>query len=98
MSASPARTASAADARPHRLRAVAVTIYATFAILGLAIPGAWVGALREASSTPLTRALLAVGEPLLSAIDAIGLTTPYRIAKERFREISCGPPDSGNPC
>ena len=84
--------------RPHSLRAAAVTLYATLLLLGLAIPGSVVGALRERPPGPVTDAALAVAEPIQAGLERLGIPAVYSALKERFRGLSCGAPESGNPC
>lgn len=86
----------AAVGRP--LRSAAVTIYGTLILLGLAIPGSVVGALQDGSPSPVKDAALAVAVRIQSAMEATGLPAVYEAAKARFRAISCGGPDSSNPC
>lgn len=86
------------ERRPHALRAATVTIYATLALLALAIPGSIVGALRERPPGPFTNAALAVAEPVQAGLDRLGIPGLYAALKERFRALSCGAPESGNPC
>ena len=84
--------------RPARLRTIALTLYGTLLLVGLAIPDAIVSALREARPNPATVALLSVAEPVAGAIEATGVPRLYRAARGRFRQLACGGPDSENPC
>lgn len=84
--------------RRHALRAASVTVYATLLLLALAIPGSVVGTLRERPPGPFTNAALAVAEPIQAGLERLGIPAIYATLKERFRGISCGSPESGNPC
>lgn len=92
----PPRAPAATRVRP--LGAASVTIYATLICLGLAIPGSIVGALRDAPPSTLTAAALSLATRLEAGLEATGFPALYRAAKERFRQVSCGAPDSANPC
>lgn len=95
-SVAPSRGTTARRILP--LRAAAITIYASFLLLALTIPGSIVGALRAAPRTFLTEALLVGAERVEAALDSLGVPAPYRIAKEYFREAACAGPETGNPC
>lgn len=94
----PARERIDTTARLRPLAAASVTIYATLLCLVLTTPGSVVGALRDASPNPVTIRLLALATAIETRLDGTGLPPLYRAAKERFRQISCGAPDSANPC
>lgn len=94
----PAGERMGTTARLRPLGATSVTIYATLLCLALAIPGSVVGALRDASPNPVTTRLLALATAIETGLDGTGLPPLYRAARERFRQISCGAPDSANPC
>ncbi|MDB5589847.1 hypothetical protein [Enterovirga sp.] len=91
-------TIPVARPRPHALRQAAVTIYVTLLLLGLLIPGSIVGALRERPPGPVTDVALALAEPIHAGLERLGVPALYGALKERFRAVSCGAPDSGNPC
>lgn len=91
-------TVPVARPRPGALRRAAITLYATLLLLALLIPGGIVGALRERPPGPVTEAALAVAEPVLAGLERLGLPAAYGALRERFRALSCGAPDSGNPC
>lgn len=80
------------------LRQAALTLYGTLVLVGVAIPDAVVNALREAPPGVATAALLAAVEPAAGALEATGVPGVFRAARERFRQLSCGGPDSQNPC
>lgn len=84
--------------RPHALRAAAVTLYLTLLLLALAIPGSVVDALRERPPGPVTNAALTVAEPIQAGLERLGVPALYTALKDRFRAVSCGAPESGNPC
>ena len=84
--------------RARPLRGAAITLYATFLLLTVAIPGSVVGALRDAPRSVLTNALLAGAERVEAALETLGVPHPYRIAKERFRNAACAGQESENPC
>lgn len=80
------------------LGAAAVTVYATLLCLGLAIPGSVVGALRDAPPNALTLAALSAATAVEAGLETTGLPALFRSARDRFRAIACGAPDSANPC
>ncbi len=86
------------DPRPTPFRAVAATLYGTLLLVALAIPGGLVGSLRDRPPGPVTDRLLAAAEWVEAGLDATGISAVYAAAKARFRALSCGGPDSANPC
>lgn len=94
--AAPARTAR--HRRAGRLAAAAIVLYATLALLALAIPGSIVSTLRDAGPNAFTAVALPLAERWQARLEGIGLAGIYARAKARFRAIACGGPDSADPC
>lgn len=92
------RSAAGRSARTGPLATAAIVIYATFALLLLAAPGSLAATLRELSPNPAIRAALVLAEGLEAAGERAGVAAFFRSARERFGRISCGGPDSANPC
>lgn len=80
------------------LRRAGLTLYGTLLLVGLAAPHSLVAALREARPHLVAEAVLAAAEPAAGLIEATGVPGLFRAARERFRLLSCGAPDSENPC
>lgn len=94
----PGEPSAPAASRPVRLRGVALTLYGTLLLAGLAIPDAALSTLREARPSVVTATLLSVVEPVAGFMERTGVPGLYRAARDRFRQIACGAPDSENPC
>jgi hypothetical protein len=78
----PAGSSAAANARP--LRTAAAVIYATLALLAIAIPQSLVNRVRDISSTAVEETLLPAAETLQAVSERAGLTIPFRRARALF--------------
>lgn len=70
----------------HPLRAGAVVIYATLALLALTIPRALVNWSRDLSPGPLQEHVLPAAREVDRAVRAVGIDRPYEWARAKFLE------------
>jgi hypothetical protein len=68
----------------HPVRAAAIVIYATFALLILSIPQSLPNWLRDMEENPVQQVLLHAARGVQSAAQAVGLDVPYRRARAAF--------------
>ena len=74
--------------RGNPVRTTAVIIYASFALLILAIPQSVTNWLRDMNENPIQQVLLRGAEGLQAAARGIGLDIPYRAARAKFRALT----------
>jgi membrane protein YdbS with pleckstrin-like domain len=67
-----------------RLRTVAIIVYATFALLVLAIPDAISSRLDDLNPSPLVRAAQAAVGAVAQVSNTLGIAPVYRAARSRF--------------
>jgi hypothetical protein len=78
-----------AEPRPAgQVRAVAVVIYATLALLAFTIPQSLVNWLGDMNSNPVEEVLLRGAEALQRVSDASGIAAPYQRARDLFIALS----------
>jgi hypothetical protein len=68
----------------HRVRAAAIVIYATFALLILTIPQSLPNWLRDMEENPVQQVLLHAASGVQAAAQAVGLDVPYRRVRAAF--------------
>jgi hypothetical protein len=72
----------------HPLRTAAVVIYATLALLGLAIPRGLVGWARDMQPGPRQEAVLAAAQEIEAFSQWSRIDEPYRLARAFFLETT----------
>jgi hypothetical protein len=70
------------------LRTTAIVVYATLALLALAIPQAAVNRLNDFTPNPLRDAALAIAQPVANVSHRIGLDWPYHAGRRAFLAIT----------
>jgi hypothetical protein len=68
----------------HPLRTAAIVIYATFALLILAVPGSLVNRLNDLEENPVQQVLLRAADGVQAASQRLGLDIPYQRARALF--------------
>ena len=69
----------------HPVRTAAIIVYATLALLILAIPQSLPNWLRDMEENPVQQVLLQAASGVQAAAEAVGLDVPYRWARATFR-------------
>jgi hypothetical protein len=69
----------------HPLRAAAIVIYATFALLIVTIPQSLPNWLRDMEENPAQQVLLRAASGVEAVAQAVGLDVPYRRTRAAFR-------------
>jgi len=70
------------------LRVTAIIVYATLALLALAIPQAAVNRLNDFSPSPLRDVTLALARPIADASHRLGLDRPYLEGRALFLAVT----------
>jgi hypothetical protein len=74
--------------RGNPVRAAAVIIYATFALLILTIPQSLTNWLNDMNESPAQQVLLRAAEGVQAASHRVGLDIPYRVARATFHALT----------